>query len=229
MASRRARMASCSASASPGSGARPAPRATKVRDPRAVGAWADGGRRDASHPTGLCTEAIARPPVPELTIPPASPPPPRQSARRAWSATTAATASPTPPSPTRRCAPAAVSDSAQDCMLVGGAAAIWEPRGGSLSHRRCALHMPRSKPHQTPPPFCNQPTNNQPPATWTGATCKVPHITCGNSTLACMNGGECVLDESVQDWFCHCPPNLRGRQCQLGVMECKQGMFCMVS
>jgi hypothetical protein len=36
-----------------------------------------------------------------------------------------------------------------------------------------------------------------------------------------------VLDETINDWFCACPPNLRGRQCQLGVMECKQGMFCM--
>lgn len=62
---------------------------------------------------------------------------------------------------------------------------------------------------------------------WAGATCKVPHVTCGNSTLACMNGGECVLDETVSEWFCLCPPNLRGRQCQLGVQECKDGMFCM--
>jgi hypothetical protein len=60
---------------------------------------------------------------------------------------------------------------------------------------------------------------------WAGSTCKVPHISCGNSTLACMNGGQCLLDETVNDWFCKCPPNLRGRQCQLGVNECKEGMF----
>ena len=64
-------------------------------------------------------------------------------------------------------------------------------------------------------------------ANWAGATCKVPHVTCGNSTLACMNGGDCVLDEALNEWFCACPPNLRGRQCQLGVQECKEGMFCM--
>ncbi|KAI8465125.1 MAG: hypothetical protein J3K34DRAFT_438005 [Monoraphidium minutum] len=62
---------------------------------------------------------------------------------------------------------------------------------------------------------------------WTGATCKVPHTTCGNSTLTCMNGGECILDDTINQWFCQCPPNLRGRQCQLGVTECQQGMFCM--
>ena len=43
-----------------------------------------------------------------------------------------------------------------------------------------------------------------------------------------MNGGQCVLDEAASQWFCKCPENLRGRQCQLGVNECKDGMFCMV-
>ncbi|KIZ02883.1 putative Neurogenic locus notch [Monoraphidium neglectum] len=62
---------------------------------------------------------------------------------------------------------------------------------------------------------------------WTGSTCKVPQVICGNSTLSCMNGGQCLLDEAVNEYFCKCPPNLRGRQCQFGVNECKEGMFCM--
>jgi hypothetical protein len=40
-----------------------------------------------------------------------------------------------------------------------------------------------------------------------------------------MNGGQCLLDEAVNEYFCKCPPNLRGRQCQFGVNECKEGMF----
>lgn len=68
------------------------------------------------------------------------------------------------------------------------------------------------------------------PINWTGATCKVPRKICGNTTanaLTCMNGGECALDEATSEYYCACPANLRGRQCQLGVQECKEGMFCM--
>lgn len=70
-----------------------------------------------------------------------------------------------------------------------------------------------------------------PAAKWTGATCKVPVDTCTNSSsggLACMNGGSCMLDTDSNEYYCKCPPNVRGRHCQFGVKECKDGMYCMV-
>lgn len=43
-----------------------------------------------------------------------------------------------------------------------------------------------------------------------------------------MNGGTCMLDTAVNEHYCKCPPNVRGRHCQFGVKECKDGMYCMV-
>eukprot|EP00878_Enallax_costatus_P029600 GHUV01032126.1.p1 GENE.GHUV01032126.1~~GHUV01032126.1.p1 ORF type:complete len:125 (-),score=21.31 GHUV01032126.1:13-387(-) len=64
-------------------------------------------------------------------------------------------------------------------------------------------------------------------AKWTGATCKVPQEACSNKTsggLFCMNGGTCQLDADANEFYCKCPPNVRGRHCQFGVKECKDGM-----
>jgi hypothetical protein len=44
-----------------------------------------------------------------------------------------------------------------------------------------------------------------------------------------MNGGTCMLDTAANEYYCKCPPNVRGRHCQFGVKECKDGMYCMVS
>jgi hypothetical protein len=44
-----------------------------------------------------------------------------------------------------------------------------------------------------------------------------------------MNGGSCNLDTAANEYYCKCPPNVRGRHCQFGVKECKDGMYCMVS
>jgi hypothetical protein len=44
-----------------------------------------------------------------------------------------------------------------------------------------------------------------------------------------MNGGNCMLDTAANEYYCKCPPNVRGRHCQFGVKECKDGMYCMVS
>lgn len=91
------------------------------------------------------------------------------------------------------------------------------PRMPAVSHR-CCLDL-------TPAPlWCPPPLFLAPPSTanWTGATCKVPVVFCGNSTdFHCMNGGQCMYDQTAKEYYCKCAPNVRGRHCQFG--ECCGG------
>lgn len=47
-------------------------------------------------------------------------------------------------------------------------------------------------------------------------------VFCGNSTdFHCMNGGQCMYDQTAKEYYCKCAPNVRGRHCQFG--ECHWG------